>query len=67
MTKWEFTNRLKDLGYAVDENASYPTVLLVGASESERKQKFFEIKLLAQKLGYKHTIGVKNLQEESHD
>ncbi len=67
MTKWEFTNHLKNLGYAVDENASYPTVLLVGASKNETKQKFYEIKLIAQKVGYKHTLSVKNLEEENHD
>lgn len=65
MTKWQFKEYLKQHGYSVDEDANYPTILMVGASSDEIKKKFFEVKLLAQKVGYNHTIGVKNLEEEN--
>lgn len=63
MTKWQFVQVLKSKGYAVDESAHFPTVLMVGASREEIKQKFFEIKRLAQKVGYNHSLKVKNLEE----
>ena len=63
MDKWTFKQILEREGYAVDSQATIPTVLLVGATKEELKKKFFEVKLLAQKKGYHHTVAVKNLEE----
>ena len=67
MDKATFKEILKRAGYTVDSDADIPTVLLVGATKSELKAKFFEVKLFAQKQGYHHTIAVKNLEEENHE
>ena len=64
MDKWTFKNLLTNEGYAVDSKADIPTVLMVGAPSNEIKKKFFEVKLLAQKRGYHHSIAVKNLEEK---
>lgn len=64
MTKHLFTQVLIAKGYSVDKNADKPTVLMVGASREEIKKKFIEVKLIAQRYGYKHSIAVKNLEEE---
>lgn len=67
MNKVQFTQLLENEGYIVDKGAAYPTVLLMGASKDEIKKKFFEVKLFAQKVGYHHTIGVRNLKKEKKD
>ena len=67
MTKAEFKERLKHMGYTVDDKATVPTVLLVGASKEDLKQMYISVKLCAQKLGYHHTIAVKNLKEETDE
>ena len=43
MTKWQFKEYLKQHGYSIDEDANYPTILMVGASSDEIKKKFFEV------------------------
>ena len=64
MDKWTFKNILQKEGYAVDSKADIPTVLMVGASSNEIKKKFYEVKLLANKYKYTHSIAVNNLKEE---
>ena len=66
MNKMEFKAALRRAGHAVDGDADIPTVLLVDATKEEIKQKFYEIKLFAQKVGYHHTISVKNLKEDKN-
>lgn len=63
MDKETFKELLRRNGYSVDSSAKNPTILMVGASKDELKKKFMEVKLFAQKHGYDHSIGVKNLEE----
>ena len=65
MDKWRFKQLLEKSGYAVDSEAAIPTVLLVGATNEEIKKKFFEVKLLAQKTGYHHSVAVRSLEENN--
>lgn len=65
MTKAEFKERLKRMGYTVDNEASIPTILIVDASSETIKKTYIDVKLVAQKLGYHHSISVKNLKEEN--
>lgn len=67
MDKWTFKNLLTKEGYAVDSKADIPTVLMVGATSNEIKKKFYEVKLLANKYKYTHSISVKNLKGEGTD
>ena len=64
MNKMEFKSALRRTGYSIDGDADIPTVLLVDATKEEIKQKFYEVKLFAQKIGYHHSIAVRNLKED---
>lgn len=66
MDKMAFKAALRRAGYSVDGDVDIPTVLLVDATKEEIKQKFYEVKLFAQKVGYHHTISVKNLKEDNN-
>ena len=56
MTKAGFVEVLKKQGYKVDKDAAYPTVF---AKKEEMSKTYLTIKLLANKVGYSHTFGVK--------
>lgn len=56
MDKWRFKDILKKEGYKVAEDASYPTVIV---PKNDIRMTYAKIKLIANKVGYKHTFGVK--------
>ena len=67
MEKAKFVEILKKAGYGsakIEDNK--PTVTLVGADKAEVKRVYINVGLIAKKVGYKHSWGVKNL-EESHE
>ena len=68
MDKSKFVEVLKKAGYqSAAIEGGKPTVFLVGATKQEVKQNYIHVGLLAKKVGYKHSFGVKNLDEEKKD
>lgn len=55
MDKWRFVEVLRREGYKVLKDAAYPTVV---ASVGEKNKLYAKVKLLANKVGYKHTFGI---------
>ena len=64
MNKEAFVELLKREGYGarINEN-NVVTVTVVGATHRDIFETWKKVKLIAQKYGYKHSIGVKNLEE----
>lgn len=58
MDKWRFNELLKKEGFRTEKDASYPTVLVNG-DKSVVAATYKQIKLLANKVGYTHSFGVK--------
>ena len=65
MDKQKFVDVLKKAGYSsavIEDNK--PTVTFVGVDKATLKRAYINIGLIAKKVGYKHSWGVKNLEEE---
>lgn len=56
MDKLRFKELLKKEGYRVADDAAYPTVIV---EEDKVSKTYISLKLLAKKVGYNHTFGVK--------
>lgn len=62
MDKARFRDILERQGYRVDKQATYPTVLVNG-DKKVVADTYKAVKLLANKVGYTHTFGVKKTIE----
>lgn len=67
ISKDQFVEYLKKMGYSgATVEGGMVTINLVGATKEEVKKTFLDVKLLANKIGYKHSYRVVKL-EESHE
>ena len=62
MDKMRFKQVLRDKGYKVSDQENYP-VVLVNGGKNDISKTYMEIKLLANKVGYHHTVGVRKMIE----
>ena len=64
MEKERFVEICKKAGYGATIEDNMVTINLVDASKDDVKKTFFAVKLLANKVGFKHTFRVCKLKEE---
>ena len=67
MTKDGFVEFLKRAGFAASIEDGIVTVSLVDASKAEVSKCFGQIKLSANKVGYKHSFRVVSLKEDKEN
>ena len=66
VTKERFVEICKKAGYGgTSIEGGMVTIDLVGVSKDEVRKTFYAVKLLANKVGYKHSFRVCKLQEEN--
>lgn len=62
MSKAAFEELLRREGYQVERDAAYPTVIVM---EGKKRETYNKVKLLAIKVGYNHTFGIKESNIET--
>lgn len=63
MNKEGFVEVLKKAGYPAEIENGNVSIILVGGTPEDVKKAFIGVKIIANKVGYKHSFGVKRLEE----